>query len=138
MRLPPSEEAEGLNMTPIIDVVFLLLIFFLVATRFDQEEREISTRLAEVAKAQPLARPPDEVVVNITDEGRYVVVGETVSEAQLAGLLHDLAIKNPGAQTVQIRADDRAPFRFPARVMGLCEREGIRHYCSVVQDRPDE
>ena len=128
MRLPPPEaDPEGPNLTPVIDVVFLLLIFFLVATRFDQEEREISTRLAEVAKAQPLSMPPDEVIVNITDKGEYVVVGETLDEAALAGFLHDLAISNPGTQTVQIRADKRVPFAFPARVMGICEEERIEH-----------
>lgn len=135
MRLPDAEpEGEGHNLTPLIDVVFLLLIFFLVATRFDQEEREISTRLAEVAKAQPLSMPPNEVIVNITDKGEYVVLGETLDEDALSGFFHDLSIKNPGTQTVQIRADERVPFRFPARVMGICERERIEHYCSVTEE----
>jgi len=135
MRLPPEEqESTVLNLTPIVDVVFLLLIFFLVATRFDEEEREISTRLAEVAKAQPLTMPPNEVIVNITEKGEYIVVGETLDEPTLAGFLHDLALKNPGTQTVQIRADDRVAFRYPARVMGFCERERISHYCSVIEE----
>jgi len=135
MRLPPEEQdSMVLNLTPIVDVVFLLLIFFLVATRFDQEEREISMRLAEVAKAQPLSMPPNEVIVNVTKEGTYIVMGEELSEATLAGFLHDLALKNPGTQTVQIRVDDRAIFRYPARVMGLCERERISHYCSVLEE----
>jgi len=136
MRLPPSDtESESPNLIPMIDVVFLLLIFFLVATRFDQEEREISTRLAEVSKAQPLSMKPKEVVVNVTERGEYIVVGSTLDEDTLAGFLHDLAMKNPGTQTIQIRADDRVPFRYPARIMGLCERERIEHYCSVVEKR---
>jgi len=137
MRLPPPEaDSEGPNLTPVIDVVFLLLIFFLVATRFDQEEREISTRLAEVARAQPLSMPPNEVIVNVTRAGEYVVIGEKISERALANLLHDLALKNPGTQRVQIRADERVAFRYPARIMGLCEEEKIAHYCSVVQEVP--
>lgn len=134
MRLPPPEaESEGPNLTPIIDVVFLLLIFFLVATRFDQEEREISTRLAEVVKAQPLSMPPNEIIINISEKGEYLVVGETLDQQALADFLHDLSIKNPGTQTVQIRADERVPFGFPARVMGICEEERIEHYCSVIE-----
>ena len=137
MRLPIAEpEGEGMNLTPLVDVVFLLLIFFLVATRFDQEEREIATRLAEVSKAQPLSMPPNEIVININEQGQYTVVGKTLEEDTLAGFLHDLAIKNPGTQTVQIRADRMVPFRFPAKVMGLCERERIEHYCTVLQERP--
>lgn len=134
MQLPPSEEPDGLNMTPVIDVVFLLLIFFLVATRFDVEEREIATRLAEVPKAQPLTAPPDEVIVNVSDQGEYIVVGRAVPEELLAGFLHALAVKNPGTQRVQIRVDQRAAFLHPARVMGLCEQERIQHYCTVVQE----
>jgi len=136
MRLPPPEaESEGPILTPVIDVVFLLLIFFLVATRFDQEEREISTRLAEVTKAQPMAMEPNEVIVNISDKGEYIVIGETLDEPTLAAFLHDLAMKNPGTQTVQIRVDRATQFQFPARVMGLCEEEKIEHYCSVTEER---
>jgi biopolymer transport protein ExbD len=128
---------EGPNLTPVIDVVFLLLIFFLVATRFHQEEREIATRLAEVAQAQPLTMPPSEVIVNITDKGEYIVAGETLDEDSLAGFLHQVSLKNPGTQKVQLRTDERVSFRYPARVMGICERESIEHYCTVLQTPPN-
>jgi biopolymer transport protein ExbD len=138
MRIPPSEaDMEGPNLTPVIDVVFLLLIFFLVATRFDQEEREIATRLAEVAQAQPLTMPPSEVTVNITEKGEYIVAGETLSEDALASFLHQSSLKNPGTQKVQLRADERVSFRYPARAMGMCERENIEHYCTVLETPPN-
>ena len=99
MRLPPTEaESDGPNLTPVIDIVFLLLIFFLVATRFNQDELEIATRLAEVADAQPLTMPPQEVIVNITDKGEYIVAGKTLSHESLARFLHEVALKNPGMQ----------------------------------------
>lgn len=134
MRLPPNEsDPEGPSLTPVIDVVFLLLIFFLVATRLNEDEREISTRLAEVSQARPLSMPAEEVVINVTDRGQYVIVGETLGEEALANFLHEAAVNNRGRQTVQIRTDERAAFRYPARVMGLCEREGLGHYCTVVE-----
>ena len=136
MRLPDSSvQQDGPNLTPLIDVVFLLLIFFLVATRFDQQEREISTKLAEVLSSQPLSMPPNEVIVNINDNGEYVVVGETLTEKMLVDALHTIAVKNPGTQRVQIRADQDVKFIYPARVMGICEREKIEHYCTVLQKR---
>ena len=53
MRLPEdTSDSDGPNLTPVIDVVFLLLIFFLVATRYDQEERELEVDLPEVTEAQ--------------------------------------------------------------------------------------
>ena len=63
MRLPNfDQESDGLGLTPLIDVVFLLLIFFLVATRFDQEERLVSINLAEILKARPVSMGPKEII----------------------------------------------------------------------------
>jgi biopolymer transport protein ExbD len=139
MRLPSDEsDLEGVNMIPLIDIFLVLLIFFLVATRMGEDEREVSVRLAEVAQAQPLSMPPDDIVINVTEKGEYVVVGQTLDEPALAGFIHDLGIKNPGTQTVHIRADDRVPFHYPARVMGLCEREKVGHYCTVTEEATKE
>jgi biopolymer transport protein ExbD len=132
MKLPASDDdGGGLNMTPIIDIVFLLLIYFLIAPRFDEEERELPTQLAEVAQAQPLASPPNEVIVNVSERGEFIVIGEKLSEKQLGAFLHALALKNPGTQRVQIRVDKRVPFEYPARVMGLCAQEKIEQYFTL-------
>ena len=137
MRLPTTDsDTDGPNLTPVIDVVFLLLIFFLVATRFDQQERELDTVLPEVAQAEPLAMPPREIVVNVTDEGKYVVMRKEVSEAQLAGRLDQAAGKNPGTQAVLIRGDEDAAWKFGVRVMGMCNRANITDYrVAVTQSR---
>lgn len=129
MRLPESDaELEGPNMTPVIDMVFLLLIFFLCATRFDREERELPVTLPLAARAQPLSMPPDELVVNVTREGQYVVMQQMLSEEQLGVLLSDLGLKNPGTQAVQIRGDAETTWQAGVRVMGLCNKANIRDY----------
>ena len=137
MRLPDSQaELDGPNMTPVIDMVFLLLIFFLCATRFDQEERELSAVLPEVVQAQPLSMPPQELVVNISREGRYVVARQDLSEDQLAALLSEAGRKNPSAQSVLIRGDAESAWKAGVRVMGLCNRAGIVNYrVAVVQQK---
>ena len=87
MRLPPAEhESEGPNLTPVIDVVFLLLIFFLVATKFDQQERLVSINLAEIFKPEPMAVGTKEVIVNITKEGRSSTSQQDVAIPLLVGL----------------------------------------------------
>ncbi len=136
MRLPPPEtESEGPNLTPVIDVVFLLLIFFLVATRFDQEERLVSLRLAEIFEARPMVMGPDELIVNVSKEGKYVVVDQTLSERRLVDLLHDLKIKNPDSQSVQIRADREVRFKYPLTVIGICKEEDLPYSCTVLKKR---
>ena len=104
MRLPaPEPESEGPNMTPVIDLVFTLLIFFLVATQFQQQERELDVALPEVALAQSLSQTQD-LIVNITKEGKYVVVQRQYSEEELGELLRKSAANNPHQQ-VMIRGD---------------------------------
>ena len=127
MRLPASEPELGVpNMMPLIDLVFLLLIFFLMASRFEQEEREMKVVLPEVAEAQPLAMT-QELVVNITPEGKYVVAQQQYGEEQLAALLAQTHRNNPH-QTVLIRGDGRAAWKHGVRVMGLCNRAKIDNY----------
>ncbi|HVA44920.1 MAG TPA: biopolymer transporter ExbD [Pirellulales bacterium] len=134
MRLPETNaELDGPNMTPVIDMVFLLLIFFLCATRFDQEERELPTKLPEVVRAEPLSMPPHELVVNVTQDGQYVVMRQSLSEEQLAALLREAGLKNPGTQAVQIRGDARAAWEAGVRVMGLCNKANITNYSVTVR-----
>ena len=137
MRLPESTvDSEGPNLTPVIDVVFLLLIFFLVATRFDQQERELSTVLPEEAQAEPLSMPPREIVVNVTSDGKYIVMRKEIDESQLAQMLRQASDKNPGTQAVLIRGDANSAWRYGVRVMGLCNRAKITDYrVAVVQKR---
>jgi biopolymer transport protein ExbD len=78
---------------------------------------------------------PREVIVNVSAEGDYIISSEKYTENQLAAFLHELAVKNPGTQKVQIRPDRRVAFEFPARVMGLCERERLSHYVTTKLER---
>ena len=127
MRLPTSEPELGIpNMMPLIDVVFLLLIFFLMASHFEQEERELKVVLPEVVEAQPLAMT-QELVINITPEGKYVVAQQQYSEEQLAALLERARRNNPH-QAVLIRGDGRAAWKHGVRVMGLCNKAKIDNY----------
>jgi biopolymer transport protein ExbD len=136
MKLPPEENNRtGQRLTPLIDVVFLLLIFFLVATRFDQQEKLVSIRLAEILQAQPLAAGPNEVIINITRHGEFIVNDKTLNEPGLIALLHRLGVKNPGMQTIQIRADREVQFLYPLTVIGICKKENISYYCTVLQER---
>ena len=64
------DEQPALNLTPMIDVVFLLIIFFMVATKFSELERNIELTLPEVAAPAALTAPPRDRVVNVFADGR--------------------------------------------------------------------
>src|SRR5437868_2865930 len=130
MRLPQSDPELGIpNMMPLIDIIFLLLIFFVMASTFkkhEREERELKVMLPEVAEAQPLAST-EELVINITPEGKYVVLQKELNEDKLAALLSVTHRTNP-QKPVMIRADGRAQWKHGVRVMGLCNKAQITNY----------
>ena len=132
MKLPQdAQELEGPNLTPVIDVVFLLLIFFLVATRYDQEERELDITLPEVTQAQPLSMTP-ELVINVTKDGRFRIVRREYSEPQLQALINESKRNNPH-QSVLIRGDGESALKHAVRVMGLCNRAGMDYRIAALQ-----
>ena len=133
MRLQPNQnDTGGPNLTPVIDVVFLLLIFFLVATRLKQEELTAHINLAEIMQAQPLAAGVQPLIVNIDKEGTYIISGKEYDEASLAARIHAEYIANPD-RAVQIRADQDVKFRYPLAVVGICKDDGIEYSCTVLQ-----
>jgi biopolymer transport protein ExbD len=117
-----------LSLTPLIDVVFLLLVFFLVATRFAEEDRETDLPLPFASEAKPLTLAPKEVFVNILNDGRYLLGGEEVDLDELEHLLAQAAVNNPVHQSVIIRADKRVAFDFVVQAINICKRAGIRKY----------
>jgi biopolymer transport protein ExbD len=135
MRLPPTEVELGVpNMMPMIDIIFLLLIFFLMASRFEQEERDLKVSLPEVVEAQPLAMTKD-LVINITPEGNYLVAQQQVSVEALAALLEQSRRSNPH-QSVLIRGDGRSAWKYGVRVMGLCNKAKIENYrVAAIQEK---
>jgi biopolymer transport protein ExbD len=126
MRLPEETvEDAGPDLTPVIDVVFLLLIFFLVATEYHQEERELDVVLPEVTQAQPLAMTK-ELIVNITKAGEYKVAGRDYDEQQLYLIIREAKENNP-QMTALIRGDGQSALRHAVRVMGMCNKVQMKY-----------
>lgn len=118
----------GLDMTPMIDIVFQLMIFFLVASRLEEDERRLDIVLPKASEAQPLIAKPRETTVNIDQNGRYFLSNSLVDTEELGRLLVQAAADNPAGQAVRIRADERCPVKFVTTAINLCEKAGIRNH----------
>lgn len=128
IQLRRGKALESMNMTPLIDVVFLLLIFFLVATRFAQEDRELPVQLPSASNAMPMTMEPQELVVNVDETGRYYVNGKTLDAGGLEQLMQSSVADNPLNQSVVIRGDRKVSLQYIVTVMDLCTKLGIANY----------
>ncbi len=124
LRQAGGDEPE-LNLTPLIDVVFILLIFFMVSTTF-QKESEIKIELPE-ASADPVEEKEDVLELVIDAEGRYFIDQQQVVNTELVTLKKAIS-KFLGERTsipVVIRADRRTPYESVVRAMDATSQLGL-------------
>lgn len=134
VKIDKGSALDSVNMTPLIDVVFLLLIFFLVSTKLaeaEQEEFEVPVQLATASEAMPVTVQPREVIVTIDRNGQHYVGGKPKSLPELEVFLEQAETNNPNRTTVIIRADERAAVKPLMDAMNACLKAGIRDYHPV-------
>ena len=135
-RYKRSSVASTLSLTPLIDVVFLLLIFFLVTSEFEEEERRLDIVLPSATSAVPMTSKPREVVVDIDAEGAVYLSGQRTSLQELQRLLQIAVSNNPTNQSVVIRADRDTSFQPVVSVMDVCNKTGVSDYSVTTQEAP--
>lgn len=125
IRSKSPNASLAIEMTPMIDMVFLLLIFFLVATTFHQEEREMQIALPVAQAAGPISISLREIIVNVDRDGRIIVGGQTISADSLRSMISDAVDANP-EQKVTVRGDRDAVYANIVRVLDVCKGAGIQ------------
>lgn len=126
MNLKPDRSDNiDLNLTPLIDVVFLLLIFFMVSTTFDQQSK-LKIDLPE-ASASKSEQQPDAVVIAIDARGRYFINDRQLVNSQLdtlkAALLKTVGDKRD--TPLVLRADAKTPHRSVVTAMDAAAQLGL-------------
>lgn len=136
VKIKKGAALGSLSITPLIDVVFLLLIYFLVGTRFVEEDRELDVQLPSASEAKPLTVKPREIFVNVDRTGQYFLDGGVRSLGELEDLLRAAARNNPLSQTVRIRADKRCTWDSVAMAIDACHRAGIHDIYPTTDSKP--
>jgi len=132
VKINKGSAIASLSITPMIDIVFLLLIFFLVATRFAEEDRELEVVLPSASEAQPLIVAPKELFVNIDKDGQFFIGGSVMDIDEVEETLEQAAVNNQ-TQAVTIRADKRVALDYATQVMNACNKVGIQDYKLTTQ-----
>jgi len=127
----------GVNLTPLIDIVFLLLIFFMVSTTFTRET-QLSIDLPE-ASGQPQEASDDRIEILIDEGGSYRVNGQALVDARLRTLQAAIYKISAGDTTLPmvITADAQAAHESVVRAMDAAGQMGFVHL-SITTRQPDE
>ena len=119
-----SPELPAFQFTAMIDVVFLLLCFFITTSVFSQWEMEVDVVLPTAQSAKMPDRLPGEVIINLSRDGRISVNQQTLTREDLADRLRRLAQFFPG-QSVVIRADKQTSYEQLVGIIDMCRLSDI-------------
>ena len=117
-----------LDMTPLVDVVFQLLIFFLLTSTYVQVERASSTSVpVELPESNLSANDqlPEEIIVSVNQGGEVFYGDDAVTLEELAMRLVRTANRNPKS-IVLVRGDQRVPYGRIGQVMSIVRASGLR------------
>jgi biopolymer transport protein ExbD len=124
IRDEQAEEEPSMNMTPMIDMVFQLLIFFMIATTYLDPERQIDVELPPAESGTKDTKPPDELVINVLQDGSVHLGERIVDEAALDAALAQAALHDKETP-VTIRGDRLTAHEHIVRVMDACGVAGL-------------
>jgi biopolymer transport protein ExbD len=135
-RVQP-DEPPVINMTPMVDVILCLLIFFMAATRlYDWDENEFVVKVPEVAEAAPMTAAPDDLMLTVTSRGSVMVGEKTFDLDRLVALLREARGRYVN-QGVVIRGDANLIYQDLADVLSACDEAGIRNVRLPVRSRQE-
>ncbi|MBK8179616.1 MAG: biopolymer transporter ExbD [Planctomycetes bacterium] len=126
------EEAE-FSMAPMIDVVFQLLIFFMVSTTYATQEKELGVELPTARSGESAGGAPQEMVINVFRDGRVTLDGRAVEQGELDRVLAEAARANRATQ-VTIRGDRLTSHERIVSVMDACGVAGLSNLALGTRD----
>ena len=126
MKIKQNESTDTsgvINISSLLDIMFILIIFFLVTMSFKEEEHDIRINLPETDTT--LSSAARAVIINVRKDGSYYIGSRRITLDKLTSELSGLLKINPG-QKVLIRGDRHALHGQVAAAIAVCKKSGIR------------
>ena len=120
-------------MTALMDVIFLLLCFFVTTSVFSQWESEIAIALPSAKSATVPGRMPGEIILNVSSQGVVTINGQVLTLEDLTSRLSRLAKLYPG-QPVVIRADKETSYESLVAVIDACRTADVWNFSLATKD----
>lgn len=125
LKLQPLDE-PSINLTSLLDVILFLVMFFMIGTHFSEDERQTDIKVPTVADNTTLSAAPDEIIVNVSADGRVSVQNESKTLESLKDMLRAAREGFPN-QGVIIRGDGRCQYQQVMDAFSVCKEAGIRN-----------
>jgi len=119
-----EDEKPEVQLTSMMDCIFLMLIFFLVSSQLKKIEKEIPMELPTATVAQSVKATPDLITVQINSKGELFVNSRPVGATGLRATLLAAKQENPDRR-IRLDGDIYAPFRSVVQVLETCQQEGL-------------
>ena len=123
-RRRAAPEPGGFQIAPMIDIVFLLLIFFIVTWNFARWETELDVTVPVAREGRESRRTIGEIIINVKSDGTIVVNRQEMNEDQLQTKLQRISELYPD-QAVILRGDESVNYRYIVKVLDVCREANI-------------
>ncbi len=127
-----ADEQPTLNLTSMIDIVFLLIIFFMVGTKFTELEKKIGLSVPQVSDSGALTAAPQKKVIQLYREGLIELDRQHVTLSELTQRL-SLARQQYPELGVVVRGDSGTPLQKVADVLSACKQAGVGELAIAVR-----
>jgi biopolymer transport protein ExbD len=124
LRRHATPQHPGIQLAPLVDVLLLLLIFFLMTWNAARNENELDVKVPKASAAKEKSAPIGDVVVNVKTDGNVVVNRRTLNSAELTEMLKNLVQLYPD-QAVVIRGDETGAYKNIVSVLNICSEAGV-------------
>jgi biopolymer transport protein ExbD len=124
LRNRARPEIFTFQIAPMVDVLLVLLVFFIVTWNFALSENELDIRIPSATKAKPTQSYVGQVVVNVRQSGEIVFNRNPISGEDLLAKLEELSELFPD-QAVILRADENTDYKFVVNVLDICRAANI-------------
>jgi biopolymer transport protein ExbD len=124
LRRHATPQHPGIQLAPLVDVLMLLLIFFLLTWNAARNENELDVKVPKASQAKEKTAPIGDVVVNVKADGNVIVNRRTLTGPELSELLRNL-VQLDENQAVVIRGDETGAYKNVVGVLNICSEAGV-------------
>jgi biopolymer transport protein ExbD len=134
VKIKKGNDMMQLPVVPLLDTLLVVLIFFLVASKVAEAEKELPIQAPYAGEAQALTARPAEMVINIDQTGHYFIGDLPATLHELDVALHNGWLSSHGRLPVTLRCDERCPWKHVVQVIDCCKKNKVHDYHVTTKD----